>query len=155
MISNNFYQNETRTIVPSEQERFIKFQCRARQMIMRDNFGKPDESIIPKLYLSDQKDPVCRIITLIHKLPEFSLLSELMHIAKKTNDPSQRREQAIKLLSSSYYQKHKERIAQVHKTWAKKNVDQGGSIWRKYSRWKRLRNPFVDKEYRIRKKLLL
>ena len=46
MISNNFYQNETRTIVPSEQERFIKFQCRARQMIMRDNFGKPDESII-------------------------------------------------------------------------------------------------------------
>ena len=55
MISNNFYQNETRTIVPSEQERFIKFQCRARQMIMRDNFGKPDESIIPKLYLKDQK----------------------------------------------------------------------------------------------------
>ena len=52
MISNNFYQNETRTIVPSEQERFIKFQCRARQMIMRDNFGKPDESIIPKLYLT-------------------------------------------------------------------------------------------------------
>ena len=108
MISNNFYQNETRTIVPSEQERFIKFQCRARQMIMRDNFGKPDESIIPKLYLSDQKDPVCRIITLIHKLPEFSLISELKHIAKKTNDPSQRREQAVKLLSSSYYQKHKE-----------------------------------------------
>ena len=108
MISNNFYQNDTRTIVPSEQERFIKFQCRARQMIMRDNFGKPDESIIPKLYLKDQKDPICRIITLIHKLPEFSLLSELMHIAKKTNDPSQRREQAVKLLSSSYYQKHKE-----------------------------------------------
>ena len=107
MISNNFYQNETRTIDPSEQERFIKFQCRARQMIMRDNFGKPDESIIPKLYLSDQKDPICRIITLIHKLPEFSLLSELIHIAKKTNDPSQRREQAVKLLSSSYYQKHK------------------------------------------------
>ena len=83
MISNNFYQNDTKMIIPSDQERFIKFQCRARQMIMRDNFGKPDESIIPKLYLSDQKDPVCRIITLIHKLPEFSLLSELMHIAKK------------------------------------------------------------------------
>ena len=32
----------------------------------------------------------------------------MIHIAKKTNDPSQRREQAIKLLSSSYYQKHKE-----------------------------------------------
>ena len=51
MISNNFYQNETRTIVPSEQERFIKFQCRARQMIMRDNFGKPDESILSLIHI--------------------------------------------------------------------------------------------------------
>ena len=61
MISNNFYQNETRTIVPSEQERFIKFQCRARQMIMRDNFGKPDESIIPNLYLENKKSLSARL----------------------------------------------------------------------------------------------
>ena len=52
-----------------------------------------------------------------------------------------------KLWSRNYYQKHKKRIAQVHKTWAEKNVDQGGSIWRKYNRWKRIRNPNLDKEY--------
>ena len=63
---------------------------------------------MPNLYLDKQKEPICKIITLIHKLPEFSLLTELKHIAKKTNDPSQRREQAIRLLSSSYYQKNKE-----------------------------------------------
>ena len=44
----------------------------------------------------------------MHKLPEYSALSELMHIARKTNDPSQRRDQAVKLLSASYYQKHRE-----------------------------------------------
>jgi len=60
-----------------------------------------------------------------------------------------------KIWSQKYYQKNKDRISQVHKTWAQKNVDQGGSIWRKYSRWARLRNPFTDKEYRIRKKLLV
>ena len=46
-----------------------------------------------------------------------------------------------------YYQKHKERIAKVHKTWAKKNVDQGGSIWRKYNHWRRIRDPFLDAKY--------
>ena len=59
-----------------------------------------------------------------------------------------------KIKEKAYYEKNKERIIEVHKVWAKKNVDQGGSIWRKYSRQKRLKNPFVDKEHRIRKKLL-
>ena len=59
-----------------------------------------------------------------------------------------------KIWEKNYYEKNKERIIEVHKVWAKKNVDQGGSVWRKYSRWQRLKNPFVDKEYHIRKKLL-
>ena len=102
MIENNFYENNIRSVLPSDQEKFVKFQCRARQMIMRDNFGKPDESIMPNLYLDKQKEPICKIITLIHKLPEFSLLSELKHITKKTNDPSQRREQAIRSVSYTH-----------------------------------------------------
>ena len=28
-----------------------------------------------------------------------------------------------------------------------KECDQGGSIWRKYGRWSRIRNPNIDKEY--------
>ena len=52
-----------------------------------------------------------------------------------------------KIWSQKYYQKNKDRISQVHKTWAQKNVDQGGTIWRKYNRWKRIRNPNLDKEY--------
>ena len=52
-----------------------------------------------------------------------------------------------KIWSQKYYQKNKDRISQVHKTWAQKNVDQGGTIWRKYNRWKRIRNPFLDAKY--------
>ena len=55
-------------LVHSEQEKIFKFQCRAKQMIMRDNFGKPDESKIGSVYFNKQKDPICKIITLIHKL---------------------------------------------------------------------------------------
>jgi len=108
MIENVVNPMETQNEIPSAQETFMKFQCRARQMIMRDNLGQPDDSITPTIYLKGNIKPITKIITLIHKLPEYSALSELMHIARKTNDPSQRRDQAVKLLSASYYQKHRE-----------------------------------------------
>ena len=49
-----------------------------------------------------------------------------------------------------YYQKHREHALEMHKAWAKRNVDQAGSVWRKYGRWSRIRNPNIDKEYYAR-----
>ena len=60
-----------------------------------------------------------------------------------------------KIWQKEYYQKHKEHILQVHKDWAKRNVDQTGSVWRLYGRRARIRNPNLDKEYRLRKKARL
>ena len=56
-----------------------------------------------------------------------------------------------------YYQKNKAYILQVHQAWAKRNMDQAGSVWRKYGRWSRIRNPNIDKEYyaRHREEILL
>ena len=51
-----------------------------------------------------------------------------------------------------YYEDHKEHVLKMHKIWAQKNVDQGGSVWRKYGRRRRNKNPNIDKEYRLRKK---
>ena len=62
---------------------------------------------------------------------------------EKTKDKRQ-------ILQTEYYQKHKEHILEVHKDWAKRNVDQAGSVWRKYGRWSRIRNPNIDKEYYAR-----
>ena len=59
------------------------------------------------------------------------------------------------LWGREYYEDHKEHILQMHKNWAQKNVDQGGSVWRKYGRRRRIKNPNIDKEYRLRKKLRL
>jgi len=70
-----------------------------------------------------------------------------MYDKQRYKDWYEKNKEKQKLWSRNYYQKHKERIAQVHKTWAQENVDQGGSIWRKYNRWKRIRNPNLDKEY--------
>ena len=46
-----------------------------------------------------------------------------------------------------YYQKNKAHILQVHQAWAKKNVDTGGSVWRKYNKRKRIKDPFLDAKY--------
>ena len=84
---------------------FFKWQCRVRQIAMRESQGRPDASITPEILLGPEDIPLGQIITLMHKLPRYSATAELKHIAKKTFDPSQRREQAIRFLSSNYYQK--------------------------------------------------
>ena len=87
---------------------FIKWQCRVRQIAMRENGGKPDEGIIPIIKLETLSSELGSVITLIHKLPKFSVTAELIHMSKKTMDPAQRRDQAVRFLSSAYYQKHAE-----------------------------------------------
>ena len=77
---------------------FLKWQCRVRQIAMRENSGRPDESIMPLLFLDLSEEPIGSAITLIHKLPEYSLTAELFHMAKKTFDPAQRRDQALQFL---------------------------------------------------------
>jgi len=42
---------------------FLKWQCRVRQMAMRDNYGRPDDAITPAVYLPDQAEPMGHIIT--------------------------------------------------------------------------------------------
>jgi len=84
---------------------FLKWQCRVRQMSMRDNHGRPDDGIMPALTLPDAAEPLGHIITLLNKSPGHSLVPEMQHMAKKTNDPAQRRDQAIRFFSATYYQK--------------------------------------------------
>lgn len=87
---------------------FLKWQCRVRQMAMRDNDGRPDDAITPALVLSGETEPLGHIITVLNKAPGYSVTAELNHMIQKTNDPAQRREQALNFLSASHYQKYRE-----------------------------------------------
>lgn len=84
---------------------FLKWQCRVRQMAMRDAMGRPDDSIMPHVTLPDAAEPTGQIITLLNKVPGHETVAEMEHMARKTNDPAQRRDQAIRFLSATYYQK--------------------------------------------------
>ena len=87
---------------------FLKWQCHVRQYAMREKQGRPDEGIMPDVVLEGQDAPLGAIITVLNKAPGYSLTPELQHMAAKTNDPAQRRDQAIQFLSATYYQKARE-----------------------------------------------
>lgn len=95
---------------------FRRWQCRIRQMIMREEMGRPNDGIMPQVYLGDAMEPVGQIITVMSKLPEYSLTPELQHLYRKTADPASRRENALKLFSETYYQKAREFSDQVTAT---------------------------------------
>ncbi|MGE4611123.1 MAG: hypothetical protein AAED33_06990 [Paracoccaceae bacterium] len=84
---------------------FLKWQCLTRQMMMRDNQGRPDDAITPALVLAGETEPMGNIITILNKLPSHSLVPEMKHMLRKTNDPAQIRESALTFLSETYYQK--------------------------------------------------
>lgn len=87
---------------------FLKWQCRVRQIAMRETSGRPDDPIMPAVYLENEAEPLGHIITVLNKAPAYSQVPELLHIAARTQDPAQRRDQAIQYLSATYYQKHRE-----------------------------------------------
>ncbi len=84
---------------------FLKWQCRVRQVSMRDNAGRPDDAITPELFLAGQDEALGAIITIMNKSPGYSVTPEMNHMAAKTNDPAQRRQAALTFFSSTYYQK--------------------------------------------------
>ena len=89
-------------------ERFLRWQCRVRQIAMRDNDGRPDDAIMPELTLKGDAEPLGHIITLLCKWGAYSITPEMKHMVKRTNDPAQRRNKALEYFSSTHYQKFKE-----------------------------------------------
>ena len=87
---------------------FMKWQCRVRQLNMREAEGRPDDATMPAVHLDGAPEPLGHIITLMNKSPAYSVTPELQHMANKTHDPAQRRSDALRFLSSTYYQKPNE-----------------------------------------------
>ncbi len=86
-------------------DKFLRWQCRVRQIAMRDNFGKPDDAIAPALRLPGEQSDMGHIITVLSKSPFHSMVPEFRQMFKNTQDPAQRRQKALDLFSETYYQK--------------------------------------------------
>jgi hypothetical protein len=84
---------------------FLRWQCRVRQIMMRENQGRPGDAIMPALTLAGAGTPMGHVITLMSKSPQYSKTPEMRHMVRKTNDPALRRDSALTFFSEYYYQK--------------------------------------------------
>ena len=82
--------------------RFLRWQCRIRQIAMRRDGGRPASGMTPVVRVSDE--PFARIVTVLSKRPEHSVTMELRHLARRTQDPAERRENALRLFAERHYQ---------------------------------------------------
>ena len=89
-------------------ERFLRWQCRVRQLAMREAGGRPNDAMMPALTLPGDDAPLGHLIVLISKWGAYSRTGELRHLYKRTNDPAQRREKALELFCETWYQQARE-----------------------------------------------
>jgi len=89
-------------------ENFLRWQCRVRQISMREAEGRPDDAISPAVTLPGQAEPMGHIITVFSKWGAHSKTPEMRQMVKATNDPAQRRDKAIRFFSEMYYQHPRE-----------------------------------------------
>ena len=87
---------------------FVKWQCRVRQICMREMQGRPDAGAIATVTPAGADASLGDIITVLNKAPLHSRTPEMRHMFLKTNDPAQRRDKALEFFSETYYQKHRE-----------------------------------------------
>ena len=81
---------------------FLGWQCRLRQLSMRDDDGRPSSGMMPTLQVAGQD--VGKIAVVMSKLDCEISIAEFRHIAKRTHDPKERLEAALRHFQSSYYQ---------------------------------------------------
>ena len=85
--------------------RFMRWQCRVRQMAVREEGGRPNDGMVAEVTPAGAAAPLGHVVTVLCKTVADERTDEFRHLAKKTHDPAQRREGALRILAEAYYQK--------------------------------------------------
>lgn len=86
---------------------FIGWQCRLRQIAMREAKGQPSSGMCPKCFSTDGRYLGQIVVLLVRKKPVHDV-SQLKHIFLTTQDPFIRYQNALRHLSAGYYQSPQE-----------------------------------------------
>ncbi len=89
-------------------DEFLHWQCRIRQMAMREQSGRPSRGMRPRVETSDGTELSPGIVVLIHKEDMEDSTAFFRHQVLKTQDPIERWEKAIDHLAAAYFQHHRD-----------------------------------------------
>jgi hypothetical protein len=82
---------------------FLAWQCRVRQIAIRDHGGRPTPGMRPVLEVATQR--VGPITVVLNKGDGGETTTQFRFLVKKTHDPLERYEAAMRHLAAAYYQK--------------------------------------------------
>ena len=84
---------------------FLGWQCRIRQLSVRQAGGRPTSGMRPRLCLPPDETDLGHIIVLIRKKASQEVAAQFQHMVRRTRDPAERRESALSFLAAAYYQR--------------------------------------------------
>jgi hypothetical protein len=87
---------------------FLGWQCRVRQYAIRQGGGRPTSGMCPRVLLTRPMADLGRITVLINKSEPSQATSQFRHLVRKTHDPVERYQNALKVLAAAYYQRPEE-----------------------------------------------
>ena len=89
-------------------DHFLGWQCRIRQIAMRDFGGRPSDGMRPELTLAGHAASLGPVTVLLNRREPYETIMQLRHIVRRTEDPLLRLEDGMKLLQGTYYQRARE-----------------------------------------------
>ncbi len=81
---------------------FLGWQCRLRQLAVRDNEARPGDGMRPNLTVAGQDAGAITVV--ITPIEPATSTAEFRHIARRTHDPRERYQAALRYLQSSHFQ---------------------------------------------------
>ena len=85
-------------------DEFVTWQCKIRQMAVREDAGRPSPGMRPSVETPEGHRLTDGIIVLIHHADPYESTMLFRHQAKRTNDPVERYNKAIEILAASHFQ---------------------------------------------------
>lgn len=84
---------------------FLGWQCRLRQLSVRQAGGRPTSGMRPRVTLESDGSDLGHIVVLIGKKSSEEDTAQFQHMVRKTGDPAERRDSALRFLAAAYYQR--------------------------------------------------
>ena len=84
---------------------FLGWQCRIRQLSVRQADGRPSPGMRPRVSLPPGDTDLGHITVLIRKKASQEVTAQLQHMVRKTRDPAERFDGALRFLAAAYYQR--------------------------------------------------
>lgn len=89
-------------------EDFLHWQCRLRQMAMREGGGRPSAGMRPLIFSRDDSQLAGSTVVLLHKADLDDSTAFFRHQVLKTQDPVERWEKATEHMAAGYFQRYRD-----------------------------------------------